>query len=90
MILLFCQFEIKTICRLMSNCGRLGIISFLLNANEILILKCIEQTLVFKFHRQFGLRSFGHLISNWRRFLRNKILFFLCLCFAMSSLIWRK
>ncbi len=29
------QFEIKTVCRLMSNCGRLRIILFLTNSNEI-------------------------------------------------------
>ena len=30
------QFEIKTICRLMSNCGRLRIILFTPNSNEFL------------------------------------------------------
>ncbi len=36
---------------------------------------------------QFGLRSFRHLISNWRRFLQNKSLFFvIVLCFVEFDL----
>ncbi len=56
---------------------------------RFLIWKCKEQTLFSKEGRQFGLKSFGHLISNWRRFRRNKsLLFVFCISF-LSSLIWR-
>ena len=88
---IFTQFEIKTIYRLMSNCGEMGD-HFVSSKFEwdFLILKSKEQTLVHKILHlcQFGLRSFGHLIPNWRIFLWIWVCFFVfAFAFVLSSLI---